>query len=289
LWNEVAKLSQKMIQFVLLGDEGQLDPIKNVWAGCPVRGSINQIDLYRDLTGGFSVQMTENRRSDPPLFEFCTGLRAGRPDERPFQEALAEARARFPVKPGMPDYTLCVPHRIRMEVNRKQNAFQKPADAVFYKAPPAKRGENSAQDMWVYPGQTLVGAGGAVRKGIFVHVSSVSQEWLVLDISSVSQERSVLDIFSVSQKRSVQNISSAHQKGCLVSPSQERLGLTRCLRLTKAAAVKCLRLAHAITIAGCQGLTLAGRVRVIPHESMGVRELYVACSRATAAGLLEVA
>ena len=156
---------------------------------------------------------------------------------------MAEARARFPVKPGMPDFTLCVPHRIRMEVNRKENETRKPADAVFYKAPPAKRGENSAQDMWVYPGQTLVGAGGAVRKGIFVTVWSVDETGLVL-----------LD-------------------------GQ---------RLTKAAAVKCLRLAHAITIAGCQGLTLAGRVRVIPHESTRVRELYVACSRATAAGLLEV-
>ena len=71
--------------------------------------------------------------------------------------------------------TLCVPHRLRMEVNRQANEALKPEGAVFYKAPAARKGENSAQDMWVYPGQMLVGAGGLVRKGICVEVVRVSQ------------------------------------------------------------------------------------------------------------------
>ena len=137
-----------------------------------------------------------------------------------------------------------MPHRERMAVNALQNKLRKSADAVFYKAPPGKRGENSAQDMWVYPGQLLIGAGGAVKKGVFVTVESVGPEGLVL-----------------------QNDNT----------------------LTKAAAMKALRLAHALTVASCQGLTLQGRVRVIPHESMTTRALYVACSRATKAELLEVA
>ena len=243
LVNEVGKVFGKVSQFILLGDRGQLDPIKNTWAGCDVEVPLNCSDLFCNLGDGFSLCMRENRRSDPPLFEFCTGLRAGRPDERPFEEALAEARARFPVKPGLPDCTLCIPHRIRMEVNRQANEALKPDGAVFYKAPAAKKGENSAQDMWVYEGQTLVGAGGAVRKGIFVTVLNVTETGLVL-----------LDG----------------------------------LRLSKAAVLRSLRLPHSLTIAGCQGLSLAGRVRVIPHGSMEVRELYVACSRATAAELLEV-
>ena len=36
LWNDIAKLSQKLGQFILLGDPGQLEPIKNTWAGCQV-------------------------------------------------------------------------------------------------------------------------------------------------------------------------------------------------------------------------------------------------------------
>jgi hypothetical protein len=95
LWNEVAKLALKGGQFISLGDKGQLDPIKNVWAGCPVQISVNQTEIYRDLAAGFSIQMIENRRSDPPLFEFCTSLRAGRPDERPFQEAGFPPRSGF--------------------------------------------------------------------------------------------------------------------------------------------------------------------------------------------------
>ena len=116
-------------------------------------------------------------------------------------------------------------------------------EAVLYRAPPAKRGENSAQDMWVYPGQTLIGAGGKVRKGVFVKVQSADDRGLVLEDG---------------------------------------------LKLTPMAAVKCLRLAHSITIASSQGLTLKGRVRVMSHETMDTRALYVACSRATAAELLEV-
>ena len=85
------------------------------------------------------------------------------------------------VLPKLPDFTLCVPHRLRMEINRKQNAAEKTDEAVLYKAPAAKRGENSAQDMWVYPGQTLIGAGGKVRKGVFVKVKSADDRGLVLE------------------------------------------------------------------------------------------------------------
>jgi hypothetical protein len=247
LWNDLAKLAQKMSQFILLGDPGQLEPVKDCWAGCPVQISMNQSNRYHELVGGFSLQMLENKRSDPPLFDFCVGLRAGLDDEKPFEEALEEARKLFKrvdLSNKSPDFMLVVPHRQRMAVNRLQNVVRKPADAVFYKAPPGKRGENSAQDMWVYPGQLLIGAGGAVKKGVFVTVESVGPEGLVL-----------------------------------------RNGNT----LTKAAAMKALRLAHALTVASCQGLTLQGRVRVIPHESMTTRALYVACSRATKAELLEVA
>ena len=51
-----------------------------------------------------------------------------------------------------------------------------------------------------------------------------------------------------------------------------------------------LRLAYAVTYAGCQGLTLEGVVRLedtgSPHFSL--KHLYVGSSRATAASLLEV-
>ena len=86
--------------------------------------------------------------------------------------------------------------------------------------------------------------------------------------------------------------SGGVRKGVFVtvwSVNEKGLVLLDGRRLSGAAVLRSLRLAHSLTIAGCQGLSLAGRVKVIPHSSMTTRELYVACSRATAAGLLEVA
>ena len=61
------------------------------------------------------------------------------------------------------------------------------------------------------------------------------------------------------------------------------------ITLTHPEAVKSLRLAYAMTFASCQGLTLAGRVRLeVDSVHMTTRHLYVGISRATAADLVEV-
>ena len=58
--------------------------------------------------------------------------------------------------------------------------------------------------------------------------------------------------------------------------------------LSSEAASKSLRLAHAVTYAACQGLTLRGRVRLeTDHPTFTLKHLYVGASRATAANLLE--
>ncbi len=61
------------------------------------------------------------------------------------------------------------------------------------------------------------------------------------------------------------------------------------ITLTHPEAVKSLRLAYAMTFASCQGLTLAGRLRLETDSvHMTTRHLYVGISRATAADLVEV-
>ena len=52
--------------------------------------------MLREICGGNRFTLTENKRSDPPLFDFIQSLRPGTPDARPLAEALADARARFP-------------------------------------------------------------------------------------------------------------------------------------------------------------------------------------------------
>ena len=62
------------------------------------------------------------------------------------------------------------------------------------------------------------------------------------------------------------------------------------MQLTHGMASRCLRLAHALTMAGCQGLTLPDRVRIHDADSpyFTRRHLFVALSRATAFELVEV-
>jgi hypothetical protein len=74
------------------------------------------------------------------------------------------------------------------------------------------------------------------------------------------------------------------------SVTAERVCLEGGIELTHHAAARCLRLAHAITQAGCQGLTLPGLVRIAETDSRNFtrRHLYVCLSRATAFGLVEV-
>ena len=51
----------------------------------------------------------------------------------------------------------------------------KPASAILIKAGRGKKHENSAQNMFVYEGQQLIGAGGKVRKGVFVTVMFIDE------------------------------------------------------------------------------------------------------------------
>jgi hypothetical protein len=61
------------------------------------------------------------------------------------------------------------------------------------------------------------------------------------------------------------------------------------IKLSSKHAVQMLRPAYFITYAACQGLTLQGRVRLETNSpNLNVKHLYIGCSRATAASLLEV-
>ena len=74
------------------------------------------------------------------------------------------------------------------------------------------------------------------------------------------------------------------------SVTSERVVLEGDIELSHQLAGRCLRLTHALTLAGCQGLTLRGRIRIEDTESPHFqrRHLFVALSRATAFDLVEV-
>ena len=133
-----------------------------------------------------------------------------------------------------------------MALNRTQNMATKPASAILIKAGHNKKHENSAQNMYIYEGLELIGAGGRVRKGVFVTIMFIDVRGGAVTLDNG------------------------------VTLSYEQIG--------------CLRLAHAITYASCQGLTLQGRVRLCEtsHPAFTTKHLYVGSSRCTGAALLEV-
>ena len=199
----------------------------------------------------YRLTLTENKRSDPPLFDwFASLIPGGFRFGTDLEDILKEASAAFPREPGRPDYTLCISHRRRMSVNRADNLAKKPADAVLIKAVESKPGDlNVPQDMWCFPGQQLIGCcrGRAeVANGCFYTVEFVDASHLTLEGD---------------------------------------------IKLSHSMASRCLRLTHALTMASCQGLTLPGRMRIVetanPHFTL--KHLFVALSRATAFNLVEIA
>ena len=75
----------------------------------------------------------------------------------------------------------------------------------------------------------------------------------------------------------------------VVACSEQEVELSTGAKLQPQQLIRSTRLAHALTYASCQGLTLPGRVRLeTDSPNMTLRHLYVGASRATAAGLLEV-
>ena len=72
--------------------------------------------------------------------------------------------------------------------------------------------------------------------------------------------------------------------------SESEVQLSTGVKLTAEQVVRQTRLAHALTYASVQGLTLPGRVRLeCDSPNVRLRHLYVGCSRATRHDLLEVA
>ena len=130
--------------------------------------------MLRDLADGNRLTLTENKRSDQVLYDLYTSLQ-----RRTLADALEEARARFPVT-TRPATTIVIPHARRRFLNMKHNLKDKPAaGAIFLKAPMTggKPGGASPQNMWIWPGLRVIGAGsGAVEKGVFETIQEVFED-----------------------------------------------------------------------------------------------------------------
>jgi Cdc6-like AAA superfamily ATPase len=174
LWADLALCRFKGVSFVCAGDFGQFPPICEHWSGCAVpEGALERSDMLFEMCGGHRLTLTENMRSDARLFEAYTNL------GETLEEALAKTRALFPVSKRPARYTLTISHKERMRVNRIRN-LQDAQEGILLKAPKETRGGNQPQDMLLWKGLQLIGAGHRCLKGLFYEVEEVTQETVTL-------------------------------------------------------------------------------------------------------------
>ena len=77
-----------------------------------------------------------------------------------------------------PSTTIVISHARRRYLNMQRNLAEKPTDAVFFRAPVT--GKAGPQSMWLWPGLTVIGAGGSVKKGLFETVKDATPDEVVL-------------------------------------------------------------------------------------------------------------
>ena len=183
LWTEIAKVAMLGKQFICLGDFFQFSPIGNSWKSSPIpEDKTEQSHLLRELCP-HRLTLTENKRSDPPLFDWYSSLIPnGRRYSLPLEEILTEARNAFPVKEGDARWNLVLSHRKRVTINKAMNAKDKEG-GVLIKANVCD-GIKLPQDMYLKPGMVLIGClrgNKPVCNGNFYEVTDVNEETVTLD------------------------------------------------------------------------------------------------------------
>jgi len=200
-------------QWVVLEDFNQFGAIADTFCGRPAP-SPQGSDLLRELTGGHRLVLTENKRSDPELFDFITGLLSNTQD---LQENLLKVRQPFPLQNRPARYSLSISHCTRIRVNRLANERERKEhpEAILLKVGRVATKDNNPQSMWIWPGQELIGAGGKAKKGLFYRVTSCTQERVVLEGNGETP-------LGVSAENAVKHLRLTH---CLTYASCQGLSL----------------------------------------------------------------
>ena len=173
-------------RFIFFGDfDGQFEPFRDRW-DTDMRSGDN--DLMHQLCNGYRVELQTYRRgTDPQLFAWFCSL-YGQEDARGLAN---ESRARYPAEcdPRSNPLVLCLSHKKRMLINRRQNELLKPANARYCEW----QGEDPVgttmlpQSMHVWTGQELIGCprgSGKQRvvQGVIYTVTAINEEGIELQM-----------------------------------------------------------------------------------------------------------
>ena len=201
-------------------------------------------------------------RSDSTLYDWYTSLcPQGSRYETPFEEVLKEAREFFNGT-QTPDYTLCIDHELRKQINRTNNERLKPPDAIFVEVPKLKC-PNAPQPFWIYPGQILMAhiqvSKGSVKNGMFYTVSEIKHGNCLKPSQHQDDDQN--------DDQAANFVKVLNQENLFVS---FECGLTFPLRVV----AKSFRLSHCLTVSSSQGRTCDSGLRIISkHRRFGRKHM----------------
>jgi hypothetical protein len=259
LLERMARWSIMGLKFVLIGDFSQLLP---VGVEGHTRWRVEESRTFMRLACHLRVVLTKNRRAaaDPEHFKWVMSLRP-RVDEG-MDHIVPMFVNRYPWAGQPISYFVCLSHRMRMRINNWQNGAEKNAHnrKLFVASPGFMKGcASQPQDMWIWPGMTLIGGGRTSRtilNGVMYTVRDFTDDTITVAVHpDFAEGEQIIEL-----------------------PVRE--------------AAENLRLSYAAVYHTCQGRTLHNQhvlLLDVYNTYFTGRHLYVGASRVTAGEYLHVA
>ena len=254
--DEVSMLSEELLErlarwslvgarFVFLGDFCQLLPVGQG----ETRWRMEDSRVFKYLCNGLRICLTKNRRAagDPEHFQRILELRSR---VGVLDRSVVDAFLRhYPWNGERISYYLCMSHHTRMRINHRENsaeAAERDKKLFVPSCGEMKGCSSQPQDMWIWEGMQLIGAGSGrkVLNGVLYIVESYTDTTIK------------------------------------IRPHEDFKATAQQVSLAEAAA--CLRLCYAAVYYSCQGRTLKEQHVMLldtDHPHFSLRHLYVGASR----------
>ena len=244
-------------KFVLLGDfKGQELPIYDGWK---IPGSIGDTVLVQQLCNSLNFGMSKNRRCSTDLehFQFYSNLYKD-VDSPEWGLSLMDARLRYRWGGARFDMAIVKSHHKRRLINKYKNQEDKrmPGARFVKSVGHIKNAASQPQDMYLRPGQILVGCGSSKRilAGIEYGVIDIDDDEITVEMELPWRTNDAArDILEKAGAGDGPEASAAKKEWKRVQMAEDNI------KLTYEEASRWLRLGYAYTYYSIQGRTIRDR------------------------------